>query len=80
MFSSVLSIRSHISQTNLTEASSVAIWNKNRLVVGTAIVVWATNVSLAIILGKLALSLILLMFRNPLQVTNVIYRYRAGEY
>ncbi|KAN0118569.1 hypothetical protein V8E52_004992 [Russula decolorans] len=28
-----------------------AIWNKNRLVVGTAIVVWATNVLIAIFLG-----------------------------
>jgi len=29
----------------------IAIWNKNRLVVRTAITVWATNVSLVIILG-----------------------------
>ena len=38
--------------TKLIEASSIAIWNKNRFVVGTAIIVWVTNV-VVITLGKL---------------------------
>jgi hypothetical protein len=75
--SSVFPIWLHISQTNFTEASSIAIWNKNRLVVGTAIIVWATNVSV-IILGKLA------PLPHPTDVpeshTNVIcISYHTGE-
>jgi hypothetical protein len=52
MYVSVSLIWVHLSQTNPTEASSIAIWNKHRLVVGIAIIVCATNVSV-IILGKL---------------------------
>jgi hypothetical protein len=37
--------------TTLIEASSIAIWNNNKLVMGIAIIVWVTNVSV-IILGK----------------------------
>jgi hypothetical protein len=77
MFSSVFLIWGHLSQTNLTEASSIAIWNKNRLVVGTAIIVWATNVSF-IILGKL--SSLPHITNVPESHTNVIcIRYCAGE-
>lgn len=55
----------HSSQTNLTEASSIAIWNKNRLVVGIAIIVWATNV-LVIISGKLVPLLHLTIVPEPI--------------
>ena|SRR6267154_2547403 len=53
--------------TNLTDASSIAIWNKNRLVVGIAIIVWVTNV--LVILGKSAL--MLSTFRNPILMRPV---------
>ncbi|KAF8491205.1 hypothetical protein F5888DRAFT_1807608 [Russula emetica] len=66
-----LPIWGHLSQTNLTEASRIAIWNKNRLVVGTAITVWATNASV-VIFGKLAPSLILQTFRNPILMLTQI--------
>ncbi|KAF8491233.1 hypothetical protein F5888DRAFT_1807633 [Russula emetica] len=48
-----------------------AIWNKNRLVVGTAITVWATNASV-FIFGKLAPSLIVQTFRNPILMLTQI--------
>ncbi len=38
--------------TELIEASSIAIWNKKKFVVGITIIVWATNV-VVITLGKL---------------------------
>jgi len=73
----VLPIWGHLSQTNLTEASSIAIWDKNRLVVGTAVIVWTTNVLVIITLGKSVRSH---LTNIPESHTNVIcIRYRAGE-
>lgn len=55
--------------TKLIEASSVAIWNNNKLVIGIAITAWVANVSV-IILGKF---LLLSPTEVPESHTNVIF-------
>jgi hypothetical protein len=55
--------------TKLIEASSVAIWNNNKLVIGVAITAWVVNVSV-IILGKF---LLLSPTEVPGSHTNVIF-------